>query len=235
MNTQHIKNKINKNTRWIDGGPMVIIITSLIAIFTIGLGDESSENENNNEQQQQQNRISAYSVFNRGFQRLLGSVDADALLAQHVGGGIGLGGVAAGNFMMGGDGDGGGDGGMRIQHNVDDVDRQRAHRRRGGGGGGNDAAVVNGVDDDEDDNDDNDNNNNNGAGTTDGRGGARKSGKKARRRNLDQRRQNRQQREAAVALGVHLDDATTPEQMMEIQRLIEAQIAAENNNNNQGA
>ena len=106
---------------------MVIIITSLIAIFTIGLGDES---ENNSEQQ---NRISTYSVFNRGFQRLLGSVDADALLAQHVGGGIGLGGVAAGNFMMGGDD---GDGGMRIQHNVDDIDRQPAHRRGGGGGMG---------------------------------------------------------------------------------------------------
>ena len=218
---------------------MVIIITSLIAIFTIGLGDESSENENS--EQTQQNRISAYSVFNRGFQRLLGSVDADALLAQHVGGGIGLGGVAAGNFMMGGHGDGdgggGGGGGMRIQHNVDDIDRQRAHRR-GGGGGGNDAAVVNGVDDDEDDNDDNDendyNNNTNVAGATDGRGGARKSGKKARRRNLDQRRQNRQQREAAVASGLQLDDATTPEQMMEIQRLIEAQIAAENNNNQFG-
>ena len=51
--------------RWIhhalDAGPIVLIITALVGIFTIGLGENTDG-------------ISAYSVFNRGFQRLLGEI-----------------------------------------------------------------------------------------------------------------------------------------------------------------
>ena len=58
-----------------------MILTALGAIFTIGLGDDHDNPD----------RISAYSVFNRGFQRLLGSVDAEDLVNQHVGGGMMMG------------------------------------------------------------------------------------------------------------------------------------------------
>lgn len=65
--------------RWIhyalDAGPLVLILTVLILIFTIGLGDNGNEDG-----------ISAYSVFNRGFQRLLGTIDAEDLVAQQMGG-----------------------------------------------------------------------------------------------------------------------------------------------------
>lgn len=60
-----------------DAGPVVLILTALLLIFTIGLGDH-----------QDGEALSAYSVFNKGFQNILGSVDADNLLAQHVGGGL---------------------------------------------------------------------------------------------------------------------------------------------------
>lgn len=69
--------------RWIhdtiEAGPIVLMITSLALIFTIGLSDNDGNEK----------RLSAYSVFNRGFERLLGSVDAESLLAQHVGMGPG--------------------------------------------------------------------------------------------------------------------------------------------------
>jgi hypothetical protein len=69
--------------RWIhyalEAGPVVIILTALVAIFTVGLGD----NENND-------GLSAYSAFNKGFQQLMGSVDAEALLQQHVGGAMAM-------------------------------------------------------------------------------------------------------------------------------------------------
>jgi len=69
--------------RWahekLDAGPMVLILTALVAIFTIGLDDDPNRDG-----------LSAYSVFNRGFQRILGSLDADELVAQHVGGGLGF-------------------------------------------------------------------------------------------------------------------------------------------------
>ena len=65
--------------RVLDAGPLLMIVTALVAIFTIGLGD--SEN---------QGGVSAYSVFNRGFERILGSVDVEALVQQHVGGVMGL-------------------------------------------------------------------------------------------------------------------------------------------------
>lgn len=62
----------------LDAGPFVLIMTVLVIIFTVGLGDHGDDKEN----------MSAYSVFNRGFRSILGGVDANALLNQHVGGGF---------------------------------------------------------------------------------------------------------------------------------------------------
>lgn len=66
--------------RALDAGPLVLIISALVAIFTIGLGNNESRDG-----------ISAYSVFNRGFQSIMGSVDVEALVQQHVGGAMGVG------------------------------------------------------------------------------------------------------------------------------------------------
>jgi len=61
----------------LEAGPLFLIITALIAVFTIGLGDT-----------RRNTGMSAYSVFNRGFRNLLGSIDAEALVDQYVGGGV---------------------------------------------------------------------------------------------------------------------------------------------------
>jgi len=75
--------------RWIhealEAGPIVLILTGLALIFTIGLSDDKNKTG-----------ISAYAVFNKGFEQLLGSIDAESLLAQHIGGGMG----GAGGMMM---------------------------------------------------------------------------------------------------------------------------------------
>mmetsp|Transcript_15664 Transcript_15664/g.31648 ORF Transcript_15664/g.31648 Transcript_15664/m.31648 type:complete len:188 (-) Transcript_15664:112-675(-) len=61
--------------RALEAGPLVVILTAIVGIFTIGLGDEGNADG-----------LSAYSVFNRGYQRLLGSVDVEALVQQYAGG-----------------------------------------------------------------------------------------------------------------------------------------------------
>lgn len=66
----------------LQAGPAVLIVTALVWIFTAGLSDAPREG------------LSAYAAFNRGFERLMGDIDAEQLLAQHVGGGGG------GGFMM---------------------------------------------------------------------------------------------------------------------------------------
>ncbi len=174
-----------------------MILTVLTLIFSIGLSDDENRGG-----------LSAYAVFNRGFEQLLGSVDADSLLAQHVGGGFG------GGMMMN----------MNQQHN-DDPDRHanRANadppNRRGNDIQENHRDVANedeGNGDNEQQNDEPDDNNNN---------RARKSGKKARRRNLDQRRDLRRQREAAMQMG--LDGGA--DDRVEVQRAIDEQMAFENN------
>ena len=80
--------------RWVhqvlEAGPLVLMVSALVAIFTIGLSDNAASDSS---------MPSAYAVFNKGFQKLLGSVDADALLQQHVGGGMMAGGMM---MMMGG-------------------------------------------------------------------------------------------------------------------------------------
>mmetsp|Transcript_14239 Transcript_14239/g.21921 ORF Transcript_14239/g.21921 Transcript_14239/m.21921 type:complete len:252 (-) Transcript_14239:316-1071(-) len=67
----------------LDAGPIVLILTALIGIFTIGLDDGNNDSNNNN-------NMSAYSVFNRGFARMLGNVDVESLVAQHVGGAMAI-------------------------------------------------------------------------------------------------------------------------------------------------
>ena len=125
----------------------------------------------------------------------MGSIDADSLLAQHVGGGM----------MM-----------NMNQHNdiPDHQPRREAppNRQRHDG-----ADIDHAVEENANNERQNDNNDNR----------ARKSGKKARRRNLDQRREVRRQREEAARLG--LDGVHDGLEDVEVQRMIEAQIAAENN------
>ena len=71
--------------RKLDAGPIFIMSTIMLLIFTIGLG-ESKEKVDGEEE-----HWSAYSVFNRGCQSLLGAMNVEDLVAQHVGGGLHLG------------------------------------------------------------------------------------------------------------------------------------------------
>lgn len=63
----------------LDAGPLLVIATAIVVIFTVGLGDTATRDG-----------MSAYSVFNRGFQRMLGELDSEALVQQHVGGAMGF-------------------------------------------------------------------------------------------------------------------------------------------------
>jgi hypothetical protein len=175
--------------RWIhhvlEAGPVVIIVTALVAIFTVGLGDNRDPDG-----------LSAYSAFNRGFQRIMGSVDAEALLAQHVGGGF----VMPQALMQDMPLDGGGRNRRRHeqQRRQPEPDNQEQEPAR------NDAAEPDDDDDDDDDNgddDDDDDNNNNAPHAPAPQPRARQAGKKARRGNLEQRREMRRQRDAAMAMG----------------------------------
>lgn len=152
----------------------------MIAIFTVGLRDEDDRQG-----------LSAYSVFNRGFQRIMGTVDAEELMQQHVG--------AAG-------------GGMMAFAMAPNVHHQEVH---GDNGDANrerqpirvrEAAqqVPNEVPQQPRD--------------APERAGARKSGKKARRQNLEQRRELRRQREAAMALGFG-DGNDELQELLAMQRL----------------
>lgn len=176
----------------LDAGPIVMILTALGVILTIGLGDDSDNPD----------RISAYSVFNRGFQRLMGSVDVEDLVNQHVGGGGAM-------MMMGGDAAGGAAGGLPARRN-ERVRREPPVPRA--------AAANNGQQD-------NDGDVQNGLGTN--TNAARKSGKKARRRDLQLRRDLQQQRRVAAEMG--FGDG---EDNIVIQRLIEEQLAAAEQNDN---
>jgi hypothetical protein len=188
----------------IDAGPLVMILTALVAIFTIGLGDN-------------QDGLSAYSVFNRGFHRLLGDLDADALVQQHVGGAMMMAGVgmAAGPPLEDAD-----NGNLhRVERMVEPQRRMEADavaRRRQHGN-----AQENGDRGEEDDtmlqNNDDEPQHQRGRG-------ARRSGKKARRRDLEQRREIQRQRQAAMDMGFAGDGGQ--EEMLAMQRLLEEQIAA---------
>jgi hypothetical protein len=156
--------------RWIhyalDAGPLVLILTALVAIFTIGLGDNTNEDG-----------ISAYSVFNRGFQRLLGTIDAEDLVAQQMGGLPGQRNPAA----------------ARPDHPP--PRRPAAQEPRPAP---RQAAAAQPAD--------GENNNNQEQADPNDRPRRRLPGKKARRQNLEQRRELRRQREAALAMGFGADD-----------------------------
>lgn len=158
--------------RWIhaalDAGPIILIASALVGIFTIGLSDEGNADG-----------ISAYSVFNRGFARLLGTVEAEDLVAQQMGGGM--------RIHRGG--------GENHNHIVEPPPPRRQAAQE----------PPPAAPDDNANNDDNDNAANNNDDNNNNR--ARLSGKKARgRRNLEQRRELRRQREAALAMGFGGDD-----------------------------
>lgn len=72
-------------------GPIIIILTAMIIIWTIGLQDNDHQKKNVGGGI----FLSAYSVFNRHCRSMLGSLDADALVEQYVAGGGGGGRLAA--------------------------------------------------------------------------------------------------------------------------------------------
>jgi hypothetical protein len=152
--------------RILDAGPILVILTALVTIFTIGLGDTAT-----------QGGISAYSVFNRGFERILGSVDVEALVQQHVGGAMGMAGM-----------------GMAMPQPAPPIHEPPPRLRQEEDGNDRRENAARAPADDEDD------------GAVPERGASRKSGKKARRRNLDQRRELQQQRQAAMAMGFAGDE-----------------------------
>eukprot|EP00934_Nitzschia_sp_Nitz4_P004424 Nitzschia sp. Nitz4//scaffold128_size63911//34336//35241//NITZ4_006221-RA/size63911-snap-gene-0.68-mRNA-1//-1//CDS//3329534838//4414//frame0 len=179
--------------RWIHNllhaGPIVIIATSLCIIFSFGLSDSA-----------EQNGISAYSVFNRGFERLMGAVDADALVAQHVGGGMAMGAAA-------------------MPAVVAPPPRQRANARQPPPARAQLVQPENAPPREEGEEAPAEEENQARPNR------ARRSGKKNRRR-MEQRQELRRQREAAAAFG--LNGAEDEQEMMAMQRLLEEQIAAEN-------
>ena len=194
--------------RWIhdvlQAGPFVIILTALMGIFTIGLGDTASDDG-----------LSAYSVFNRGFEKLLGSIDADALLAQHVGGG-GMGMVLP--RMHGNDDD---DVAPRNNnnhhHHHPDGPQERRRRQLQAA-----AAAPHHQNNDNENANELDNEQQQQQDTTNR---ARRSGKKARSRGnvrVEQRREMQRQRDAAIAMGF---GGNEQEDMVAMQRLIEDQVA----------
>jgi hypothetical protein len=191
-------------------GPILIITTLLILLYTIGLGDNTGAASG---------VPSAYSVFNRGMQRILGTIDAEELARQYAGG------AAAVQVAMGAGA--GGEGNHQHHHrnrdaveNDDDeneillrnerrrqrrLERQRRNNQQEGEGD----VIDNDIDNEDNGNDTNAIPNDTlaqedatGPATeTNNEGVARKSGKKARRRNLELRREMQRQRQAAAANG----------------------------------
>lgn len=178
----------------IEAGPLVILVTLVILMFTIGLGDEDNRDG-----------LSAYSVFNRGFQQLLGSVDADSLVQQYAGGAMAM-------QVQG----------MGVDRNEDGGDHAVAANVRQAEGR---VAAP--------DNDDEDVANNEEPGTQDNANRTRRSNKKARnkrRRTLDVRREMERQRQAAAAMGFQEGtemDAVAMNQLIEDQIVEEEDIAME--------
>jgi len=180
--------------RTLEAGPLVVIATAMIGIFTIGLGDGNGAG------------MSAYSVFNRGFQQLLGSVDVEALVQQYAGGGLAV--QAQMNAA---------DHGMHEQNDARDA------MRRGNIGPAPPAVAAAAAADDE------------GADVIeppqDGQNNrARRPNKKnrnrdRRERNADVRREMERQRQAAAALGFVGDGE---QDIGAMNRLIEDQVFAGN-------
>ena len=162
--------------RYLEAGPFVVIATGMIGIFTVGLGDGDSTG------------MSAYSVFNRGFQQLLGSVDVEALVQQYAGGGLAV--HAQMNANNRDEGMDARDGRRRANNHAAAQPPPAAAAAAAAGANENEEA-------DDDDNDDT---------PQDGRNRARRSNKKSRNkdrreRNANVRREMERQRQAAAAMG----------------------------------
>ena len=204
----------------LDAGPSFLILTALVLIFTIGLGDES--------QQQGQEHLSAYSVFNRGFRNMMGGVDATALLQQHVGGGL----VPP---ALGGGGGGAGGYDDDLQNDLNDpAVRQRQQRQHQRDQQRNlqqqrDRHLFLQQQQHQQQQEQDPNNDENQLHQ-----GARKSNKKNRRkRNIELRREMQQQRDAAAAMGFaggagdnqgHLNIDLQQRDQVAMNRLVEDQI-----------
>jgi Uncharacterized conserved domain (SAYSvFN) len=174
----------------LDAGPFVIILTILVVILTVGLGDDN--------QITNPNRISAYSVFNRGFQRLMGSVDAEQLLQQHIGGGIPFPPLEGQNVVP---------------------PQQRRHEQQP------QAQIIHPPVQDPHPQDDEDQNIPNNLQPEGARYRARKSGKKSRRGDLQHRREMQEHRRIALEMG--FGDDENDENLM-IQRIIMEQAVGAN-------
>ena len=169
-------------SRTLDAGPIFIMATIMLLIFTIGLGDREKTDEE---------YWSAYSVFNRGCQSLLGAINADDLVAQHVGGGWNMGFRAAHqNNNNNNDDD-------------DDMDQHgRVQDRRRRLDPPHDDANLNPAE----------------LNAPPIPNQARKSGKKLRRKNLEQRKEAQRQRQAATELGFGgLDETEAMNRLIEEQ------------------
>lgn len=187
-------------------GLIVFIITLLVLLYTIGLGDNTGANSG---------IPSAYSVFNRGMHRILGTVDAEELARQYAGGvmaaraGGGGGGMGRNNDFN--------DEGAWVQEDVEEEDEQdvvqeRRRRRRlerlQRRNDNDDILVAENLQDTDDEhaNKEEEAQENLPLNNGENVAAARKSGKKARRRNLELRREMQRQRQAAVALGFGAGD-----------------------------
>ena len=180
--------------RTLEAGPLVVIATAMIGIFTIGLGDGNGAG------------MSAYSVFNRGFQQLLGSVDVEALVQQYAGGGLAV------QAQM-----------NAADHGIHEQNDARDAERRGNIGPAAPAVAAAAAVDDE------------GADAIeppqDGQNNrARRPNKKnrnrdRRERNADVRREMERQRQAAAAMGFVGDGE---QDIAAMNRLIEDQVLAGN-------
>lgn len=183
----------------------------MVLLYTVGLGENTGAASG---------IPSAYSVFNRGVQRLLGQEDAEVLANQFVraaaGRGLDAGGVRrdgrgfqGGNFWVEDNDD------VVEEHDEHDIVNERRRRRRlerlQRRAGDDDTEEDHMLAEDETHNieadynieDEDPNTNDESNGST----AARKSGKKARRRNLELRREMQRQRQAAAALGFGANNA----------------------------
>ena len=181
--------------KWIhatlEAGPLVLISTALVLIWTVGLSDNTEDNDG----------LSAYSVFNRGFQKLMGSVNEHDLLMQHVGGG-GL------NFMMG-MGNANNPPNNHHHHDDDDENWRPRNRRQNNLAPRPDAREPPEQPQAQ-------------PPPNDNAPRARRSGKKARRRNQEQRQEVRRQRQAAAERALVEGGA---DEAAALQALLEEQIA----------
>jgi len=206
-------------------GPLVIIVTLLTVLYTVGLGDNTGANSG---------IPSAYSVFNKGMARLLGTIDGEELARQYAGGG-GAGAAAAADTR--------GDGFARLYNNNNDplddeedevweewideeeiVNERRRQRRlerlRRREHDDDDANNNHNVDEDnEDELDDTRENDQRQESALAAAAVAtrKKSGKKARRKDLELRREMQQQRRVAAAMGFGFGDELAVEDIREIE------------------